>query len=297
MFHDLARSGASSRFWSRSSRRSKRRKSTCAENASVPMRGSRLVGMASRRKFTVREPVREPVRAHPDAKRKQETMAIRYAMVLARTGIADFPKDGRMARACGAGEIVGAPAKRFVAENSEREGFFGIGWNAESVRRNEVQQRKKRGEISNEQRIACAAAGEDEFADADARGNKILNGASDGSGGECGCGVEQIGRTNPFAAGASYELGGVFSAEFFAAGGFWRGFAEERMIEESIQKFRMQMTAASELRIAIEAQAAASELCGEGVQDHVARAGVEGDHVARLCAGGNHGEIGDAADV
>src|SRR5579864_8115356 len=57
------------------------------------------------------------------------------------------------------------------------------------------------------------------------------------------------------------------------------------------------MTAASELRVAIVAQAAASEMRGERVNNHVAGTGVESEDVFGLRSGGEHGEVGDAADI
>src|SRR5690242_11942675 len=69
------------------------------------------------------------------------------------------------------------------------------------------------------------------------------------------------------------------------------------MGEELVQKFRVKMAAAGELRIAVETQASASEMCGERVNDHVARAGVEGGDIAWTSARGDYGDVGDAADV
>src|SRR6185437_1906117 len=57
------------------------------------------------------------------------------------------------------------------------------------------------------------------------------------------------------------------------------------------------MAAASELRVAVVAQAAASEMRGERVDDHVAGASVKSEDVFRLRGGREHGEVGDASDI
>src|SRR5690348_5523844 len=74
-----------------------------------------------------------------------------------------FAKDGGVVRAGGAGKIVGALAECFVGENGKCESLFGVSGNAESVGGNNFERRKERGEIGDEQGIARAAAGEDEF--------------------------------------------------------------------------------------------------------------------------------------
>src|SRR5690348_594386 len=211
--------------------------------------------------------------------------------------IADFAEDGGVARAGGAGEIVCTLMECFVGEDGEAEGFFGVGGDAEGIGGYDLERRQECGEVGDEQRIARAATGEDEFRGALARKDEILNGTRDGSGSEGGRSVNQIVRRNAAAFGESDEASSVLGAEFFAASGFGRRFAEKRMDEELVEKFGLEMAAAGELGIAVEAQAAASEMGGERVDDHVAGAGVEGDDVAGAGARGNYGEISDAADV
>src|SRR5690348_7682797 len=211
--------------------------------------------------------------------------------------IADFAEDGGVARAGGAGEIVCTLMECFVGEDGEAEGFFGVGGDAEGIGGYDLERRKERGEIGDEQRIARAATGEDEFRGALARKDEILNGTRDGSGSEGGRSVNQIVRRNAAAFGESDEASSVLGAEFFAASGFGRGFAEKRMGEELVEKFRLEMAAAGELGITVEAEMAASEMGGEGVDNHVARASVEGDDIARTRVRRNYSDVGDAADV
>src|SRR6266436_6071696 len=45
----------------------------------------------------------------------------------------------------------------------------------------------------------------------------------------------------------------------------------------------------------VEALAAVGEVGDEGVDEHVAGAGVEGEYLGRFCVGGNDGDVGDAA--
>src|SRR5579872_221113 len=57
------------------------------------------------------------------------------------------------------------------------------------------------------------------------------------------------------------------------------------------------MAAAGELRVAVIAKAATSEVRGERVDDHVAGTGVKREHAFRLRGGREHGEVGDASDI
>src|SRR5579863_2678176 len=104
--------------------------------------------------------------------------------------MANFSEDGGMARASGAGQVVGVLLKGFVGEDGEGEGFFGVGWNAKSAGGDVFQRGQKRGEVGDQQRIAGAAPGENEFSDAGVRKNEILDGLGDGGGGKCGCRVK-----------------------------------------------------------------------------------------------------------
>ena len=204
-----------------------------------------------------------------------------------------------MARASGAGKIIGVLVRCDIGEKGEGEGFFGVGGNAEGVGGNDFERRQERDEICNDERIASAAAGENQFAHARtrAREDKFLAGLRDGCGGESGRGVEQVGGADMAALGERDQAHCVLGAEFFTAGGLRRGFAEEGMGKKLVQERRNQMAAARELGIPVEAQAAAREMRGERVDDHVAGAGVEGENIARPRGGGNEAEVGDAADV
>lgn len=57
------------------------------------------------------------------------------------------------------------------------------------------------------------------------------------------------------------------------------------------------MAAARETGIAVESQASARKVRSEGIDNHVAGAGVESKNVAGHCAGGNYREIRDSAEI
>src|SRR5579872_6070125 len=177
--HFSARSGARSRCSSRWRRLSKMRKSRCSEKASVPMRGSRFVGMDSRRKFNVLESLVERLDEQPGRNPQTMRTATNIPCLLTRMGIGDFSHDCGMARAGGAGEIVGALMPGFVGEDGEGEGFFGIAGNAEFVGGNNFQRRQQRDEIGDKQGIASTSAGNDEVVYASARKHKIPESARD----------------------------------------------------------------------------------------------------------------------
>ena len=71
---------------------------------------------------------------------------------------------------------------------------------------------------------------------------------------------------------------------------FGRLAAIIRIGEQSIEQRGIHCARASSLAIAIERRR-------HGIHHHVARSGVEGDHVFRRCIGRNHRDVRDAADV
>lgn len=79
----------------------------------------------------------------------------------------------------------------------------------------------------------CAPAGNDEVFYASTREDEIPEGARDGDGGEGSDGVNQIGGAHAAALGCD-ESRDIGRAEFFAAGGFGRRHAEERMREQLV---------------------------------------------------------------
>jgi len=240
---------------------------------------------------------------HPKTKPKMArariavTAGAKMARALTRRGIGEFPEDGRMARAGGAWKIVWVAAPGFAGEHGEGEGFFCVAGNAEFIGGNDFQRRQQGGEIGDEQWIARAAAGDDEFVHARAWEDEIPESASDGDGRECRDRVNQIVGAHAAAFRCRDETRDIRRAEFLAAGGFRRGFAEERMREEIVQQFRHETASAGELRVAVVAEATASEMRGEGIDDHVAGAGVESEDIFPGRGRGNHGDVGDAADI
>ena len=97
-----------------------------------------------------------------------------------------------------------------------------------------------------------------------------------------------------FAAGGE-EFLGVGGAELFAAGGFGRGLAEELFFEDGAEDGLEDFAAGGDAAVAV--VGLGEELVHEGVDDHVAGAGVEGDDFFLARGGGDDGEVADAADV
>src|SRR5579859_1260935 len=89
----------------------------------------------------------------------------------------------------------------------------------------------------------------------------------------------------------------VGGAVVFAAGGFGRREFQIRIAEEFVEERRHRAPLLSEGGVFVEALAAAGEVRDEGVDEHVAGAGVERKYVRGLCIGWDDGNVGDAADV
>lgn len=155
---------------------------------------------------------------------------------LTRVGIADFSEDGGVTSAGGAGQIVGVLMKRNVRENGERECLFRIsGYTecTECARGDDFERRQKRRQIGDQQGIACAAAGNDQFFDATNAGeNKCCARLCNRCCGERGCGVNQISRCDAAALGERDETRRVLRSKFLAAGGLGRRFAKVGMREK-----------------------------------------------------------------
>jgi len=76
------------------------------------------------------------------------------------SGVGDFTKYGRAARARGGRHIAGAMVKGFVGHEREGEGFFSIFRNTQVRRAKNLDLRKRRGQLADDQRIVGAAAGD-----------------------------------------------------------------------------------------------------------------------------------------
>ena len=83
------------------------------------------------------------------------------AEALTRRGIGDFTEHGGGMRAGGAGEIARAAVESFVGEQGEGEGFFGVFRDAEAGRWNDFDSAESGRELRNDERIICAASGDD----------------------------------------------------------------------------------------------------------------------------------------
>src|SRR5882757_1922683 len=98
-----------------------------------------------------------------------------------------------------------------------------------------------------------------------------------------------------FAAGD--EVFYVSGAVVFAARRFWRRKFQIGIAEEFVEQRGNGAALLCEGGVFVEALAAVGEVGDEGVDEHVAGAGIEGEYLRRLSVGGNDGDVGDAADV
>src|SRR5579863_1360588 len=305
-----ARPGATLRSSPRESRSSKMRLSMRSDWASRPTRGSRLVGLDSMIMTSVLGSGREE---QEKSGRSSAAMAASNARSLharldwfapiQRLGrddnasrIGNLPEDGGALGAGGGGDVGRAAMPGLVGEHGEGDGFFGFRGQAEFV--GEVQVNAERRELFGEKRyqsrVVRAAARENHLAKAGRAGkDEVFNGRGDGIGGQRGGCGDDIRLAGAGAAAAKFAH--KFAAEFLAAGGFrWAG-AKEFVAQKMIEHRRQNFSGGGNFSVAIER--AAEQRMGEGVHNHVAGAGVESEQIGRLRAGGNGGEVGDAADV
>src|SRR6202041_3764779 len=110
----------------------------CCEKASVPMRGSRFVGIVSIKKLNVPGSSRRAEWAQPRSARANTSAAMattrRGGSELARARIADLAEYRRPFRASGRWKIISAAADRFVSKNRKRKRLFGLAGNTEFIR-------------------------------------------------------------------------------------------------------------------------------------------------------------------
>ena len=140
-----------------------------------------------------------------------------------------------------------------------------------------------------------AAAGGDEDVDgllgADVAGVGLVDGrgSEEGGGGHCVLGVE------PARLGGTEQGVHVVGPEHFAPGGFGR-LAVKKVSTQEVGEQVVVGRAGSGV-LAVRVVRGVEEAGGEFVDHHVGRARVEGAHVGRGAAGGEDGEVGDAAEV
>ena len=151
--------------------------------------------------------------------------------------------------------------------------------------------------MSHEERIAGAAAGDYELRDFVFRKHESAEGVHDRLGREIGHGIEEIGRPYFVLAGEVQEIFDVACAEVFTAGGFWWAKLEIGILHEAVNQRVVDVAATGERGVFIEAPAVFGEVGDERVDEDVGGAGVEGEDILGLGAGGDDGDVGDAAEI
>src|SRR2546426_8848959 len=89
----------------------------------------------------------------------------------------------------------------------------------------------------------------------------------------------------------------VSVAVIFAAGGLWRRQLQIGVAEKFVEQRRDAAASQGEVRVIVEAAAAAREMRDESVDEHVGRAGIEGENLLRLGGARKDGDVGDASEV
>src|SRR5262249_44558441 len=112
--------------------------------------------------------------------------------------------------------------KRFVCEKSEGESLFGVCGDAEVRGRQHFGFGESRGKLGKDERIAGAAAGDDELEDFVFAGNEAVEGVHHREGGENGSSADEIGGLGVMATPQDYDSFHIIAALGFPAGGFWR---------------------------------------------------------------------------
>ena len=137
-------------------------------------------------------------------------------------------------------------------------------------------------ELEHEKRIAGAAAGDDELVDFVFGEDETAERVHDGFCGEIGDGIEKIGRLYFVLTGELEEIFDVICAEVFTTGGLWWAKLEIGIFHQAVDEGVVDVAAAGEGGVFVEALAAVSEVLDEGVNEDVGGAGVEGEDVLRL---------------
>jgi len=158
--------------------------------------------------------------------------------------------------------------------------------------------RSERGfELSHEEGIASATAGDDELGNFRFGQNEAVEGVNDAEGGEDSGGADEV-----FGAGSKFAAFGENfcdegAAEVFAAGRFRGLLLEIRVAKKLFEERNEALAAESEASAGVEALTTVGEVGGEGVNEHVGWASVEGEDVVRFGAGRDDGDVSDAAEI
>src|SRR5580658_175932 len=174
-----AKSGITFKCASRATRLENISPSTCSENASAPIRGSRLVGAESIRKFTVPEsaevfeephpPSRSPAPHNntPPAPRKNPARKF-----LARVAVHQFPHDRGSLRPGSRRQIIRPSVKRLISHHREGQRLFRLRRHPKARRRHNFNPRQSRPQLRHQQRILRPAPRHNQFIHAHARKNE-----------------------------------------------------------------------------------------------------------------------------
>src|SRR6266446_5582134 len=216
---------------------------------------------------------------------------------LARRGIRDFTENGGAARAGGGREVRRALVEGLVREKGKGEGFLGVFGNAEAGRGQDFNAGKSGGKLSEDERIVSAAAGDDELVNFCSGENETMERVYDRECGEDRCGADQIVGLGAMPSAEGKDFFHVSVAVIFAAGGFWWRELQIGIAEEFVEERGDAAALQGELRVFVEAAAAAREVSDESVDEHVRRAGVEGGNLLWLSGARKDGDVGDAAEI
>src|SRR5579862_7415266 len=268
---------------------------------SMPTRGSRLVGLLSMIMTSV-----ERSSGCEQESRGDRKLAVRITKIALGSDarglnlrvlcIRDLPQDRGTLCPCCRGNVRGTPMPRLVGQQGEGQSFFRIRRDAELVGKAQRDPESDQFSVQHghERRVLCSSAGNDHFLKALISFQDVtLNCVGDGACGESRRGCHYVGL-----AGAAAELkkaAHVFAAEFFAAGGSRRLLAEERRPCQSRNDAVERASRTSDSSVAV--VAFGEEFCHHAVDDHVARASVEGRDLKERRVSGNRGQVGDSADV
>src|SRR5579859_1867729 len=116
-------------------------------------------------------------------------------------------------------------------------------------------------------------------------------------GGEGRGGANKIVRFGFVAAAEIENFHDVGGAEIFAASAFWRLLFQISVFHQGIENLWNEVAALCEVCVFVVAPAAFGEMLDQGVDEHVAGAGVEGENVGRFRVCGDYGDVSNAADV
>ena len=131
--------------------------------------------------------------------------------------------------------------------------------------------------------------------DAGARQDEAVKGKANALDRKLGGGADAVGQGR--ALRPPEETLYEFLAELFPPGAFGWPPAEVGMAQQAAQQEREGLPTGGEAAAAVVAQTPAGAALDHGINHHVARAGVEGEDFLRGCVGGDHSEVGNAAEV